>query len=98
MARRVGDLDFSDFPEDITLTYGSDGEREYYEYWRRRKGIVIQRATRTSYYYIFFIDGEAIRTYKTPEIKAYKTIDDAIDDLKKFGFNVKIRQTVKPLY
>jgi hypothetical protein len=98
MARRVGDLDFSDFPEDITLTYGSDGEREYYEYWRRRKGIVIQRGTRTSYYYIFFIDGEAIRTYKTPEIKAYKTIDDAIDDLKKFGFNVKIRQTVKPLY
>jgi len=98
MTRRVGDLDFSDFPEDITLTYGLDGEREYYEYWRRRKGIVIQRATRTSYYYIFFIDGEAIRTYKTPEIKAYKTIDEAIDELKKFGFNVKIKQTVKPLH
>jgi hypothetical protein len=91
MARRVGDLDFNDFPENITLTHGLDGEREFYEYWRGRKGIVIQRLTRTSYYYIFFIDGKVIRTYKTPEIKAYKTIDEAVDDLKKFGFNVKIK-------
>jgi hypothetical protein len=36
MGRRVGDLDFGDFPNNITLTYGSDGEREYYEYWQIR--------------------------------------------------------------
>jgi hypothetical protein len=92
MGRRVGDLDFGDFPNNITLTYGSDGEREYYEYWRGRKGIVIQRGSRTSYYIIFFIDGRAIRAFKTPDIRAYKTVEEAVSDLEKFGFSVRIEK------
>jgi hypothetical protein len=91
MGRRVGDLDFSDLPDEIVLTHGSDGEREYYEYWRRRKGIVIQRATRASPYYIFFIEGKAIRAYKTPNIRAYKTIEEVVKDLEEFGFKVKVK-------
>jgi hypothetical protein len=90
--RTIGGLDFDDFPEEITLTHGVEGEREWFEYWRRNKGIVIQRNTSRSPWLIFFIDGEAIRTYKTPDIKTYETIEEAIKDLREFGLNIKIEE------
>jgi hypothetical protein len=89
-----GGLDFK-FPRDITLTYGKENEREWYEYWKGKKGIVIQRASKTSYWYIFFLSGETIRTYKTPDIKGYQTINEAINELEQIGFNVKIKNELK---
>jgi len=87
---RIGDLDFSDFPREINLVHGIDGEREYYEFWKRNKGIVIQRSTKTSPFYIFFIEGEAVRTYKTPDIRAYNSMEEAIRDLERLGFKISI--------
>jgi len=96
---RICDLDFKDFPKKIELVYGIDGEREYYECWKRNKGVVVQRASKTSPFYIFFVEGKAVRTYNTPEIKAYKNIEEAIKDLKRLGFRITIkieRATQKP--
>ena len=87
---KVAELDFSDFPNVLRLKHGIDGSREWYECWRGRKGIVVQRASKTHPFYIFFIEGEAVRTYNTPNIKAFSTIKDAVKELKELGFEVII--------
>jgi hypothetical protein len=79
-----------EFPKEITLTYGKEGVREWFEYWKGKKGLVIQKGN-GNYFYIFFINGKVVRTYKTPDIKAYKTIEEAIKELKNLGFKVKVR-------
>lgn len=86
MGRMIGVLDFTKFPDNITLKHGRDGEREWWECWKGRRGIVVQRSNPQSPYYIFFIEGEAIRSTH----KAYKTIEDAVEDIKALGFNVNL--------
>ena len=89
--RQIAGLDFTDFPDEITLVHGIDGEREWYECWKgKRKGIVIQRGSKTRPFYIFFIDGEAVRTYVSGDLKTYWNLEDAIEELKKLGFKVKV--------
>lgn len=64
-------IDLEHFPSEVTLSYGKDGGREWWE-WRddlrrkNRKGIVIQRANHEHPYLIFFADGECIRTLELP--------------------------------
>ena len=86
MKREIAGLDFSDFPEMITLVYGVDGQREWYEHWKRKKGIVIQRAAKTEPFYIFVLDGEMVRTYP----KVFWKIEEAVKELEKLGFKVKL--------
>jgi hypothetical protein len=85
---RIGEVEL---PKEITLTYDKEGAREWFEYWKGKKGIVIQRYL-GNYFYIFLIDGKIVRTYKNPDIKAYKTIEEAIKELENLGFKVKVRK------
>jgi hypothetical protein len=87
---RIGEVEL---PKEITLTYDKEGAREWFEYWKGKKGIVIQRYL-GNYFYIFLIEGKAVRTYKdinTKAVKAYKTIEEAIKELENLGFKVKVR-------
>jgi len=92
---KVAGLDFSDFPEVLRLKHGIEGDREWYECWCKRKGIVVQRASKTEPFYIFFIENKAIRTYNSPNIKVFNTIKDAIKELEKMGFKVTIEDDGK---
>ncbi|MEM2446876.1 MAG: hypothetical protein QW734_09485 [Candidatus Bathyarchaeia archaeon] len=97
MGRRVGDLDFTDFPDDITLEHGKEknGEREWWEYWKGHRGIVIQRLNSKAPFFIFFIEGNAVRTYKMPEIRAFKDVKDAVKELEAFGFKIRLKKACR---
>ena len=86
MKREISGVDFSDFPEKIALDYGIDGQREWYEHWEGKKGIVIQRGAKTEPFYIFVLDSEAVRTYP----KVFWKIEEAVKELEKLGFKVKV--------
>jgi hypothetical protein len=73
-----------EFPKELTLTYGKKGKREWFEWWKSKRGIVIQRY-RGEYFYIFIIDDEGAMTYNT-----YKTATEAVKDLESLGFKVKL--------
>lgn len=87
--RYVLDIDISEFPKDLTLTHGKEGDREWWEWWERGKGIVIQRYAPRPYY-IYFITGETIRVLKVDEYvtAAFTDIHSAVKALEELGFNV----------
>jgi len=85
----VKDINLDEFPKNIHLKYGRGGNREWYEFWHNRKGIVIQRI-RPHPYYVFFIDGKVIRTLKLRSGWAFVAynIKDAVKALEALGFKV----------
>jgi hypothetical protein len=58
-----------EFPKELTLTYGKEGDREWFDWWEgKEKGIVIQRY-RGKYFYIFLFEGKRVMTYNAYETR-----------------------------
>jgi len=73
----LNDIDLAQFPKEIKLSHGREGEREWWEWWnnsekRDKKGIVIQRPNQQLPFVIFFEQGEAMRTLELPLTEADK--------------------------
>ena len=70
--RGLDGIDLNQFPGEVTLTHGKDGEREWWDWWgsksRRadRLGIIIQRPNQKLPYSIFFEQGETSRVLEVP--------------------------------
>jgi len=95
------DIDLAQFPKQITLRHGRDGEREWWEWWddlkKMSKGIVIQRPNQQLPLVIFFEQENTLRTLELPLTEADKernvvskpaiafTIEGAIRILGKLG-------------
>lgn len=67
-------IDLDQFPSEVTLKHGKEGEREWWEWWdnirrKGRKGIVIQRPNQKLSFVIFFEQGERSRTLELPLTK-----------------------------
>ena len=101
MGRMKVDMDLSEFPRDIQLKYGREGNREWYEFIKGKKAIVIQRTKPDPYWKIFFINGDVIRVLEEELSneerrrglvgKAFcsKNLDDCLEALRKLGFIVR---------
>jgi hypothetical protein len=89
----VHDIDLNEFPKDITLKYGEEDNRIWYETPGKRKGIVIQ-GYKGSYLYIYFIKNKIVRLLKDEKdnIVAFKNINEALKALRELGFNVKLKK------
>jgi len=57
------------FPEKLRFKYEKDNEREWYEWWNGKRGIVIQKFKKEELWQVFFLNGEVIRipTFKVRE-------------------------------
>ena len=78
------------FPKNIVLKHGEDEDREWYDFVKRRKAIVIKRNkhVKPSYFFIFIISGNTVRTLHG----AYLKVRDAVKYLEKLGFKVTIEK------
>ncbi len=77
----------------VKLRYGKDGNTEWWEWWKRNRGIVFQR-TGESLWCFFFISGEVIETPTIPtrngsRLIVFETISQGIEFLKELGVEVR---------
>lgn len=59
------------FPEKLYFRYGKEGE--WYEWWHRKRGIVVQKFEEN--WQIFFLNGEIVRI---PTFKVGKNVDRVV--------------------
>lgn len=89
----VSDVDFSLYPKNIKLVHGEDERREWYEWWKRKNGIVIQRIKPEPYWYIFFLQGDKARTVHVRSNKDEVFVgspEECLEALKKLGFKPEL--------
>jgi len=102
----VKGIDLSKFPKKLLLKYGRDGSREWWEFWHRQKGVVIQRCSDGYPYHIFFVDGDVVRVLEqeVPKdekhrviavIPAFIKVDEAVKALNALGFRASLQPTLK---
>jgi len=90
---RVWGIDLSKFPKRMELKYGREGEREWYEWYDRRRAVVIQRFG-SEPFSIFFIDGSVIRVLEIEDMKVFmaESIEEAKKALEDLGFAVEVNE------
>jgi hypothetical protein len=69
--RGLEGIDLDQFPSEVTLKHGKDGEREWWEWTNGKRGknrqdIIIQRPNQKLSWVIFFDQGERVRTLEVP--------------------------------
>jgi len=74
------------------LKYGREGDREWWESWRGKKGIVIQRWRKGEgygrYWGVFLIRGKTVRTSE----EVFKDLLSAVRFLKNLGLEVEMKE------
>lgn len=97
----VDGINLERFPHVLHLRYGEEGNREWYEFSRGRRAVVIQRY-RGEPWIVFFVEGDTVRTLNeklTEEdirsgivAKPFQSFElqDCIKALETLGFKVVI--------
>lgn len=87
------------FTEPISLKHGRSENREWWEWWKGKIGIVVQRILPDPYFLIFFIDGDVIRMLgyegRENEYPIFESIEEAIKALQSVG--IEVRSFERPL-
>jgi len=90
------------FLEHLELVYGKEGDREWYECWRKAGGheigVVIQRFRREPWFMHFFVDNRiSTLQYITNQpsrhlVTAIYSIAEATHILNQLGFDVEVKR------
>ncbi len=98
----VPDVDLSAFPRRISLIHGKEKGREWWEWWKGERGLVIQRLSPRLPWFVFFQEGDAIRCLErrlTEEERergvvavfcSSKSLTEICENLKLLGFDVSL--------
>lgn len=94
----VADIsDLKIYPKSLRMTHGADGEREWYDWKRNRRKVVIQRRIKTpkTPWAVYFLNGDELGCLYEDDTKLRAVggeIETCVSALAELGFKVIILQ------
>ncbi len=99
MERLYVRMDLTVFPRKLRMKYGRDGNREWWEHWSGKRGIVAQRII-PGHFVLYFIDGNRVcemleRRGDRVCCATFKDRERFKDVLERFGFSVEFIGSIR---